>query len=234
MVAATRAATLLRDVHLVDGRLRRTSRHGRAGTNAGVLEDYGDVAEGLLVLHQVTGDEQWLALAGDLLAVVREHFTADDGGFHDTADDAELLLRRPRDPSDSPTPSGQAAVAGALLTYSALTASYEHRQAAERVLETLTPLLAANASFAGWAGAVGEALVAGPAEVAVVDRPDLERVARLATSPGAVVVTSGPLARGRTSAGVYVCRGFVCERPVTTAEAVRDQLGVRLVLPSTG
>ncbi|WP_131769509.1 thioredoxin domain-containing protein [Candidatus Protofrankia californiensis] len=234
VVAATRAATLLRDVHLVDGRLRRTSRHGRAGTNAGVLEDYGDVAEGLLVLHQITGDEQWLALAGDLLAVVREHFTADDGGFHDTADDAELLLRRPRDPSDSPTPSGQAAVAGALLTYSALTASYEHRQAAERVLETLTPLLAANASFAGWAGAVGEALVAGPAEVAVVDRPDLERVARLATSPGAVVVTSGPLARGRTSAGVYVCRGFVCERPVTTAEAVRDQLGVRLVLPSTG
>ncbi|WP_250281485.1 MULTISPECIES: thioredoxin domain-containing protein [unclassified Frankia] len=234
VTAATSAATLLRDVHLVDGRLRRTSRHGRVGANAGVLEDYGDVAEGLLALHQVTGDEQWLALAGDLLAVARARFAADDGGFHDTADDAERLLRRPRDPSDSPTPSGQSAAAGALLTYAALTGSDEHRRAAKRALEVLAPLLAANASFAGWAGAVGAALLAGPAEVVVVDRPDLERTARLTTSPGAVVVTSGPLARGRGTAGVYVCRGFVCERPVSTVDAVRDQLGVRLVLPATG
>ena len=38
------------------------------------------------------------------------------------------------------------------------------------------------------AGAVAEALLAGPAEVAVVGRPDLERLARLGTAPGAVVV----------------------------------------------
>ncbi len=234
VAAAVDAATLLRDVHLVDGRLRRTSRHGRVGSNAGVLEDYGDVAEGLLVLHQVTGDAQWLELASDLLGVVRGHFAADDGGFFDTADDAERLLRRPRDPSDSPTPSGQAAVAGALLTCAALTGSAEHRRAAERAVDVLTPLLAVNASFAGWAGAVAEALLAGPAEVAVVDRPDLERLARLATAPGAVVVTSGPLARGRAAAGVYVCRGFVCERPATTVEEVRAQLGVQVALVSAG
>ncbi|WP_322752678.1 thioredoxin domain-containing protein [Frankia sp. Cas3] len=228
VTAAVEAATLLFDVHWVDGRLRRTSRHGRVGTNAGVLEDYGDVAEGLLVLHQVTGDERWLAWAGDLLEVVRAHFAAPDGGFHDTADDAERLLRRPRDPADSPTPSGQAAVAGALLTYAALTGSRDHREASDRALEVLTPMLGLSASFAGWAGAVAEASLAGPAEVAVVDRPDLERLARLATAPGAVVVTSGPLTRGRGSAGVYVCRGFVCERPATTADAVREQLGVTL------
>ena len=44
--AAPRCATLLVDLHLVDGRLRRVSRDGVVGEPAGVLEDYGDVAEG--------------------------------------------------------------------------------------------------------------------------------------------------------------------------------------------
>ncbi|WP_261565050.1 thioredoxin domain-containing protein [Frankia gtarii] len=226
--AAEDAAVLLRDVHLVAGRLRRTSRDGRVGTNAGVLEDYGDVAEGLLTLHQVTGDPQWLTLAGELLDVVRARFAAPDGGFFDTADDAEALLRRPRDDSDSATPSGQAAVAGALLTYAALTASAEHRATAEQTVARFAPLLSRDARFAGWAGAVAEALLAGPAEVAVVDSPALERLARLGTAPGAVVVTSGPLVAGRGAPGVYVCRDFVCELPVHSAEEVRRQLGVKI------
>ncbi|WP_261558691.1 thioredoxin domain-containing protein [Frankia tisae] len=226
--AAEDAAVLLRDVHLVAGRLRRTSRDGRVGTNAGVLEDYGDVAEGLLTLHQVTGDPEWLTLAGELLDVVRARFAAPDGGFFDTADDAEALLRRPRDDSDSATPSGQAAVAGALLTYAALTASAEHRRTAEETVTRFAPLLSRDARFAGWAGAVAEALLAGPAEVAVVDSPALERLARLGTAPGAVVVTSGPLVAGRGAPGVYVCRDFVCELPVHSAEEVRRQLGVKI------
>ncbi len=226
--AAEDAAVLLRDVHLVAGRLRRTSRDGRVGTNAGVLEDYGDVAEGLLTLHQVTGDPEWLTLAGELLDVVRARFAAPDGGFFDTADDAEALLRRPRDDSDSATPSGQAAVAGALLTYAALTGSAEHRRTAEATVARFAPLLSRDARFAGWAGAVAEALLAGPAEVAVVDSPALERLARLGTAPGAVVVTSGPLVAGRGAPGVYVCRDFVCELPVHTAEEVRSQLGVKV------
>jgi hypothetical protein len=226
--AARAAAVLLRDVHIVDGRLRRASRDGRVGVHSGVLEDYGDVAEGLLALYQVTGEVEWLALAGDLLAVVLGHFGSDDGGFFDTADDAEALVRRPRDPSDGATPSGASAAAGALLTYAALTGSFEHREAAEAALGVVAPLLARGARFAGWSGAVGEALIAGPAEVAVIGRPDLERLARLGTSPGAVVVTSGPLVEGRLDPAVYVCRGFVCERPAITADEVRTQLRVHI------
>ncbi|WP_018634614.1 thioredoxin domain-containing protein [Parafrankia elaeagni] len=226
--AATRAATLLRDVHLHEGRLWRTSRDSRRGPGAGVLEDYGCVAEGFLALHQVTADQSWLALAGELLDVVRARFAAADGGFFDTADDAEALLRRPRESSDSATPSGQAAVAGALVTYAALTGSAEHRDAGLTTVGLLTPLLERDARFAGWAGAVAEAVLAGPAEVAVVGRPDLERLARLGTAPGAVVVTAGPLTEGRDVPAVYVCRDFVCELPVTTAQEVRAKLGVRL------
>ncbi|OXM42684.1 N-acylglucosamine 2-epimerase, partial [Amycolatopsis alba DSM 44262] len=58
--AAARAAAFLMDTHFVDGRLRRTSRDGVVGTTAGVLEDYSCLAEGLLELHQATGEPHWL------------------------------------------------------------------------------------------------------------------------------------------------------------------------------
>ena len=93
-------------------------------------------------------------------------------------------------------------------------------------MATLAPLLARYARFAGWAAAVGEAMLAGPAEVAVVDRPDLLAVARRATSPGAVVVAAGPLIEGRPPGAAYVCRGFVCEAPTTDADRLREQLQV--------
>src|SRR3954452_9943317 len=77
--AARRAAELLATTHWVDGRLRRASRGGIAGRYAGVLEDYGDLAEGLLALHQATGEGRWLELAGNLLDVVAEQFIDGEG-----------------------------------------------------------------------------------------------------------------------------------------------------------
>ena len=230
VAAADRCAELMVEVHwdVQRQRLLRTSRDGAAGTNAGVLEDYADLAEGLLALHQVTGDAGRLDGAAHLLRVVLEHFGDGDGGFYDTADDAEQLVRRPQDPTDNATPAGSSAAAGALLTYAALTGSSRHREAAERALGVVAPLAERHARFVGWAAAVGEAMLAGPVEVAVADRPDLERVARLGTSPGLVVVTTGPLLEGRTAPAAYVCRGFVCDAPTTDAARLREQVAARL------
>jgi uncharacterized protein YyaL (SSP411 family) len=224
--AADACADLLGRLHWTGGRLLRTSIGGRAGRNAGVLEDYADVAEGLLALHSATGDVRRLRAAQGLLDVVLDHFGDGHGGFYDTADDAEQLVRRPQDPTDGPAPSGLAAAAGALLTYAAMTGDQRYRDAAEQALTTVAPLMGRHARFAGWAAAVGEALLAGPAEVVVLDRPDLLQVARRATSPGAVVVTGGPLAEGRPAGAAYVCRGFVCETPTTDAARLAEQLGV--------
>jgi uncharacterized protein YyaL (SSP411 family) len=217
--AAVACADLLHDVHWAGGRLARTSRDGRAGRNAGVLEDYADVAEGLLALFSATGHLPRLAHARELLDVVLERFPDGHGGFYDTADDAERLVRRPQDPTDNAVPSGLAATAGALLTCAATTGEERYRDAAEAAVATVAPLLARHARFAGWVGAVAEALLAGPALLAV---------ARLATSPGAVVVPAGPLADGRPPGAAYVCRGFVCEAPTTDAERLREQLQVVL------
>jgi len=242
--AAERAAGLLVRVHLVDGRLWRTSRDGRVGPNAGVLDDYGDVAEGFLALYAVTGNPHWLRLTGDLLDVVLGHFDDGRGGFYDTADDAETLLRRPQDGTDNATPSGSAAAAGALLSYAAYTGSHRHRAAAEAALGAVAPLARQHARFIGWAAAVGEAAVAGPLEIAVVGRPNaadtcaLARVARLTPSPGAVLAVGDPeagqdivpLLAGHRPPGehaaAYLCRHFSCAAPTTSPAELAVALGV--------
>jgi uncharacterized protein YyaL (SSP411 family) len=225
--AATRCATLLADVHVVDGRLRRVSRDGVVGEPAGVLEDYGDVAEGLLALHQVTGEPRWLELSSLLLDAAGKHFADGQGGFYDTADDAERLVRRPQDPTDNATPGGHSAIAAALVTYSALTGDADKRHQGERAVASVARLLERFPRYAAWSAATAEALLAGPLEIAVVDAPSLAAVARRATSPGAVVVTAGasPLLAGRPSGAAYVCQGFVCDAPTTDAAELARRVG---------
>jgi len=204
----------------------------------GVADDYGNLAEGLLALHQASGEPQWLTAAGDLLDTALAHFGDGHGGFFDTADDAEPLFTRPRSTGDNAEPAGQSALAGALLTYSALTGSTRHREAADAAVAAAAVLAAENPRFAGWTLAVAEAALAGPLQVAVVGHgpqaEELRRVVLASTSPGLVrvhgspdepgipLLADRPLVNGRPAA--YVCRGFVCDRPVTMPEELTSAL----------
>ncbi|WEH35588.1 thioredoxin domain-containing protein [Streptomyces sp. AM 4-1-1] len=236
---ATEAADLLVRLHMGDtARLCRTSKDGRAGANAGVLEDYGDVAEGFLALASVTGEGAWLDFAGFLLDIVLERFTGEGGQLYDTADDAERLIRRPQDPTDSATPAGWTAAAGALLSYAAHTGSEAHRTAAEGALGVVKALGPRAPRFIGWGLATAEALLDGPREVAVAGPVggELHRTALLGPAPGAVVAvgapdggTEFPLLVDRPLMGgeptAYVCRHFVCEAPTTDPAELARKLG---------
>jgi uncharacterized protein YyaL (SSP411 family) len=91
--------------------------------------------------------------------------------------------------------------------------------------------------------AVAEAVLSGPAEIAIVgpdDDPrtaDLLRAALHVAPPGAVfalgsgsessadavpLLNARPLVSGGPAA--YVCRGFTCRAPVTTPAALRESL----------
>ncbi|MGW1589602.1 thioredoxin domain-containing protein [Streptomyces sp. NPDC002386] len=242
--AAVAAADLLVRVHLDEhAHLARTGRDGRVGPNAGVLEDYADVAEGFLALASVTGEGVWLDFAGLLLDQVPARFGDPAGGaLYDTAADAEQLIRRPQDPTDNATPSGWSAAAGALLGYAAHTGSEAHRTAAERALGVVKALGPRVPRFIGWGLAVAEALLDGPREVAVVGpsltdevTAALHRTALLGTAPGVVVAagTSGgeefPLLAGRPlvdgGPAAYVCRNFTCDAPTTDPERLGRALG---------
>ncbi|MGC5382962.1 MULTISPECIES: thioredoxin domain-containing protein [Micromonospora] len=233
------AAEHLATVHVVDGRLRRVSRDKVVGEPAGVLEDYGCVAEAFCAMHQLTGEGRWLSLAGELLDVALARFAGPDGAFYDTADDAERLVTRPADPTDNATPSGRSAIVAALVAYAALTGETRYREAAEQTLSTVAPIVDRHARFTGYAATVGEALLSGPYEIAVAtgdpEGDPLVAAARRHAPPGAVVVAGAPdqpgvpLLAGRPFVdgrpAAYVCRGFVCQRPVTSVEELVAQLG---------
>ncbi|KOV91652.1 membrane protein [Streptomyces sp. NRRL B-1140] len=241
--AAVAAADLLVRLHLDEqARLTRTSKDGHAGANAGVLEDYADVAEGFLALASVTGEGVWLEFAGFLLDHVLVRFTdPESGALYDTAADAERLIRRPQDPTDNAAPSGWTAAANALLGYAAHTGSEPHRTGAERALGVVKALGPRVPRFIGWGLAAAEAVLDGPREVAIVGPAlddegtrALHRTALLGTAPGAVVavgvagseefplLADRPLVGGEPSA--YVCRNFTCDAPTTEPDRLRTVL----------
>ncbi|MGJ9413023.1 thioredoxin domain-containing protein [Aeromicrobium sp. CF4.19] len=231
--AAITAAALLADLHGVDeGPFVRTSRDGVAGATAAVLEDHGCVAEAFVAVLGITGDPVWLRRAEALLDRVLDHFVDPEGGFFDTADDAEQLVVRPQDASDNAHPSGTSAVAHAFLAAAAVTGEQRYREGAESAIASAAEIGRQVPRFAGWTLAAAEAVLAGPEEIAVVgpDRDAMHRAALLRGTPGAVVVASAsgsdevPLLAGREAvdglATAFVCRDFVCALPVTDPDAL--------------
>lgn len=212
--AASRCARRLIDLHMVDGRLRRASLGGAVGASAGILEDHAALATALLTLYQQTG--QWLPEARHLLDLALEHFADPEqpGRWYDTADDAETLMVRPADPIDGATPAGASLIAEALQLAAYLTGSSRYAEAAQATLATAVPILTRAARSGGHWLAVAEAQLRGPIQIAVACEPSSELLAAART-----------LAPGGADAA-YVCRGTVCDLPVTTVGDLADALGV--------
>ncbi|MFN2479064.1 MAG: thioredoxin domain-containing protein [Pseudonocardiaceae bacterium] len=241
VAAAVAAAGLMLDTHMVNGRLRRSSRDGVVGQAAGVLADHAWLIEGLLALHQVTGEDRWLQAALPIMELAQKHFGDPDhpGAWFDTAGDAEALFRRPTNPTDNVTPAGASALAAALVTASALTGVESYRAVAEAALARAGAVLAKAPQAAGHWLTTAEALAHGPVQIAVIGaagdaaRVALEAAARAAAPGGAVVLAGEPGADSPMLAGrdlvegvpaAYVCHGFVCDRPVITVEDLQAQL----------
>jgi hypothetical protein len=233
-------------VHRVDGRWFRSSRGGRVGPGRAVLADLGDLAGGLLALYQATADPSLLRLSVEVVDAGLAEFadravgSGEITGFFDTAADAGPLILRPRDPTDGAAPSGLSALAHALIALAALTGDARQRAVAETIVASVAELAGRFPRSAGWHLAAAEALVAGPLEIAVAgfDGPERGELAAAARwlAPGGSVIEVGrpdepdrPLLSDRPAIGgaptAYVCRGFVCERPVTSVEELASRLG---------
>ncbi|HEY4189720.1 MAG TPA: hypothetical protein VGM28_04795, partial [Candidatus Limnocylindrales bacterium] len=235
--AATRAAdAVVGNLRTPEGRLRRSWRDGRASSD-GVLEDYADLADGLLALYEATFEERWFDAATGLVDIVLTRFGHPDGGFYDTPDDGERLVARPRDVQDNATPSGGSMTATVLLRLAALTGEDRYRAAAERAIGALGPLLELHpTAFAQWLSALAAAH-APSTEVAIVGDPGSDatrslvtvldrgyhpfRVQAVGATPEASTV---PLLRDRVAIDdrptAYACHGFACRLPVTEPEAL--------------
>ncbi|OBF03843.1 hypothetical protein A5730_20860 [Mycobacterium sp. ACS4054] len=232
--AAQACAAALLGLHVVDGRLRRASLGGVVGDSAAILEDHAMLATGLLALYQLTADAAWLSAATGLLDTALQRFAdpQQPGRWFDTADDAERLMLRPADPLDGATPSGASSITEALLTAAHLVdgeRADRYLRAAADALDAHSVLLERAPRSAGHWLAVAEAAVRGPLQIAVAGDPArsalLAHARRLA--PGGSIVVGGEkdssallAGRDRVSGAdaAYVCRGRVCDLPVTAAE----------------
>jgi hypothetical protein len=222
-----------------DGRLLRTFRAGQA-KGTGYLEDYADVAHGLLELHVATGELRWLEEANRLARLAVDLFADDErGGFFLSPADGEELVARKKDLEDHPTPSGNSMLASVLLRLARVYGDDELERRAVGVFRLVHGAATRVPSAFGHALTALDLHFSPPRELAIVG-PVEAPVARAALEPFQpnTVVAIGPsadipLLAGKTlvdgKPAVYVCERFACQAPVTEP----DRLGASSSAAST-
>jgi uncharacterized protein YyaL (SSP411 family) len=238
--ARANIAFLDRALRRDDGRRLRSWHAAGGSTHLAVAEDYAALLGAYLTLAEVD-DVAWLAHARECADDLFRLFHDDDGGFFTTGSDAEALIVRPQDFFDNATPSENSLAADALLRLAALTGDHALEEDPRRVLTRLAPVLGEHpGGFAFLLGAFERAITA-PIEVALVGRDDALRAevfGRLLPASVAVEAAPGegaeltPLLEGRELVDgrptAYVCEQFACRLPVTTPEALRQELDAAL------
>ena len=226
------------------GRLLRTFREGVAKIE-GYLEDYANVANGLLELSFATGELRWLEEARRLADVARELFgdPVRGGFFFDSAEGATLVARR-KEFDDHPTPSGNSMIAHVLLRLARIYGDAELERDAVGVFRLARPFLERAPAAVGHMLCALDLHFSPPREIAVVGPPDDARTDELrrtvlarwepntvyAFSPGGgdpaaerVPLLAGKgLVDGRPAA--YVCESFACRAPVTSGDELAAAL----------
>jgi len=124
-----------------DGRLLRSWREGTTSGTA-YLDDYANVAHGLIELHLATGEVRWLLEARRLALAAIELFADDErGGFFLAPKHGEELVARTKDLDDHPLPSGNSMLAHVLLRLARLWGDDELERRAVSVLRLVAPAL---------------------------------------------------------------------------------------------
>jgi uncharacterized protein YyaL (SSP411 family) len=217
------------------GGLLRSYRAGEARIPA-YLEDYANVANGLVELSWATGELRWLDEARRLAGVLVERF-ADPahGGFYVDAPDGDGLVARRKEFDDHPTPAGNSMAAFVLLRLARIYGDAELEQQAVGVFRLAHPLMERAPAAVSHLLCALDLHFATPQEIAVVgDSEELRRTALAAYRPNAVLAFSPeatdtvPLLAGKGLVdgrpAAYVCERFACQRPVTSPAELAAQL----------
>ncbi|MGZ4386913.1 MAG: thioredoxin domain-containing protein [Gaiellaceae bacterium] len=218
------------------GRLLRSFRAGKAKQD-GFLDDYANVAAGLIELHLASGELRWLGEARRLAVLALELFRDEErGGFFLAPRDGESLVARSKELQDNPMPSGNAMLADVLLRLSRIYGEEELKAAAAGAMGLLGSSMARVPSAFGHMLCVLDLHLSKSREIAIVgDREaPVAREALRRYEPQAVLAISAgrgdeaaqrvpllagkDLVRGRTA--VYVCERFACQAPVTDPAAL--------------
>jgi hypothetical protein len=217
-----------------DATLLRRYRDGDSAIE-GFLDDYAFLALALIDMYETTFDAADLAWAERLAERAMELFEdREGGGFFSTETAKADLVLRLKDDYDGAEPSGNSAMALALLKLTRLTSRADFRMSAERALQAFAPRLRAAPSAAPQM-LVAQLFSAGqPMEIVLAGPADGEMAAKMAAAihgrflPNAVVMRAeqAPLAMpaldGQPTA--YVCENYACKLPVTDDRSLLELL----------
>ena len=228
----------LESATLADPKLLRTWKDGRAKLNA-YIEDYANLADGLVDLFQVSGEVRYLKEAKRLAdLMITEFWDEENGGFFFTANDHEELIVRTKDFYDNATPSGNSIAADVLLKLAKLTSDEKYERFASTVLRLAAAQLKRHPQGFGRTLSAIEFFLGDSKEIVLMGDEDgnLGREVWSEYRPGKVVVPANgstesemiPLLQGRAAIDgkttAYVCENFACRMPVTTVEELKEQL----------
>jgi hypothetical protein len=211
------------------GRLLRSYRAGDARIPA-YLEDYANVANGLVELSWATGELRWLEEARRLAGLLVELFAdRDRGGFYVDAPDGNGLVARRKEFDDHPTPAGNSMAAFVLLRLARIYGDDELEKQAVGVFRLAHSLMERAPAAVSHLLCALDLHFAPPQEIAVVGGSgELRQAALAGYRPNAVFAFSAeptdsvPLLAGKGlldgKPAAYVCERFACQRPVTTAD----------------
>ena len=241
---ASRAADFILARMLVAGRLKRSFKDGAAAGD-GFIEDYAFFIAALLDIVEATADPRWLARAIELDQILADGFDdPENGGFFMTADDHEALIAREKPVLDGALPSGNAVALMNLLRLNALTLEPSYLKRAKKGFSAFSTLMEANPSAFGEMLLALEDFLHPPHQVIVVtsaggDAASFKDRLRRAFLPGSLVMIVSeshaaqlarrfPLFREKIAAGgkttAYACQNGACQLPVTTGDALMQQL----------
>jgi uncharacterized protein YyaL (SSP411 family) len=217
-----------------NGRLWHTYKAGRA-RQAGFLDDYAAVIDGLLALYQATFTESWLTEADQLTQYVLTNFadpdpSADDLLFFTDKNGEELIARR-KELFDNVIPASNSMMAENLYVLSLLMERSAYAERADRMLGRVQPLVQQNADYlTNWAAQfalrvrpTAEIAIVGPDADSLRIELDAEFYPNKVLS-GAAEMSDLPLLQQRGpidgKTAVYVCYNRACQLPVTSVAEV--------------
>jgi uncharacterized protein YyaL (SSP411 family) len=231
-----------REMTTGEGRLLHSWRAGRAQHPASV-DDYANLCRAALVLHEASGEDEFITQARQWIDVLDRHYgDASGGGYFFSADDTPTLITRAKTAGDAATPAGNGTLIGVLTRLAILTGEDAYRRRAEAIVETFSGELGRN--FFPLATLLNNAeLLAEPVQIVIVGEPGdqaftaLRHAVYSVSLPNRVVVflplghnqpANHPaygkgLVEGRPAA--YVCIGPVCSLPITEPEKLIAYLG---------
>jgi uncharacterized protein YyaL (SSP411 family) len=239
--AAERAITfVLSTLQTADGRLLHRYKDGEAAIG-GYLDDYAFLVWGLLEFYEATFKIRYLSEALRLQDAMIKHFwDKEDGGFFYTSDDSEKILTRYKEIHDGAIPAGYSIAFLNLIRLARMTGKTDYEEKAAALAKAFSSdqegIPSQNTMFL-----TGMDFLFGPSYKIVIvgnlESPETKSMLQAVNTcfiPNKVVllkketdpklenmisfVKDMKTVDRRTTA--YICRNFVCQKPLTEVKEV--------------